>query len=138
MGFNSDDATALNRAGPLFSPVLVDGGEIGHGMMHFKVTSADLPDGATMILTLALEAAMRMQQEMSTWIDIQTDTFPEFVTHAIQNCTGFGLKTIVTWKNMSSHPPGVPLSEDLLSAIRNAQQTSAIWHPLAQEFVPAI
>ncbi|MDQ1835621.1 MULTISPECIES: hypothetical protein [Massilia] len=136
MGFNQSDADALNSARQYFSPMSLNTGDPNFQLMHFKVIKSLLPADATMILTLALEAATRFHQNMSAWLDVTTDEFPAYVTEAVRNCEGFGLKVIITWKDQSSHAPGLPMDESVIEAIRLAQITEPVWHPLAKGPVP--
>ncbi|MEJ7804350.1 MAG: hypothetical protein WKG03_00295 [Telluria sp.] len=138
MGFNQNDADALNNAQQYFAPVGINTGDPNFGLMHFKITTSELPATAPMILTLALEAATRFDQNMSIWLDVTTNNFPDFVTQALRNCTGFGLKVVITWKNQSSHAPGSPMDESVLDAIRHAQLMEPVWHPLAKTPVPPL
>jgi len=138
MGFNNDDADALNQAREFFPIMLVETGDLNHKLTHIQVEREIYSTEATMLLTRAFEAAARFDQDMSLWIEVKTDRFPAQVTQAFSNCTGFGLKAIVTWKGASSHPPGMPLDEEVLEAVRNAQQRGAVWHPIAREPVSAL
>ncbi|MDQ1817225.1 hypothetical protein RBA41_28365 [Massilia sp. CCM 9210] len=136
MGFNQSDADALNNAQQYFSQMSINTGNTDFQLMHFKVTKSVLPAEATKILSRALEAATRFHQEMSIWLDVTTDDFPAYVTEAVRSCTGFGLKIIITWNGQSSHAPGLPMDESVLEAIRLAQMTGPVWHPLAEKPVP--
>lgn len=130
MGFYANEADALNKAGPYFSPTNLPTDDPEHELIHFKIDSSDLPDDASAILAGALRAAMEFDQGITAWLDVTAEKFPAFVAPAI-HATLLGLKVVVTWKGASSHAPDSPVPGEVLDAIRSVPQIGPLWDPIA-------
>jgi cell wall assembly regulator SMI1 len=138
MGYNQEDAYNLNRAKETFGMQGMDTDLPDEMLSHFPITAAEYGQDAADLLTQALMSATRFDESMNLWIDVQQAHIPSFVSEAIVNCRGFGLRLVVTHGEASSHAPGAQLSTSLIDAIAQASATRQVWHPVAKRLVPSI
>lgn len=138
MGYSQQDAHNLNRSQDMFGSIGMETGQPGQMLTLFPIASASYADDAAEVLSEALMSATRLDQDMNVWIDVRQPHIPEFVGKAIANCSGFGLRLVLTHNSACSHAPGEPLSAALVNAIACASDTAQVWHPLARRMVGSI
>lgn len=141
MGFNSQDAKALNRASLHHFPttsIPVAGDK--QTVMCIEVGQLVPLERTAEILSNAMMDAERFFSHGATttvWVDVTTDEIPPFVTDAIVRCSNYGLGLIVTHNGKSSHAPGDLISVEQRQVVSKASRTGMIWHPLADILVQA-
>lgn len=138
MGYNQEDAYNLNRAKETFGMQGIDTDLPDEMLTRFPITAADYGQEAADLLTQALMSATRFDESMNLWIDVQQPHIPGFVSEAIVNCRGFGLRLVLTHGDACSHSPGARLSTPLIDAIAQASASRQLWHPVAKRMVPSI
>lgn len=138
MGFNQQDANNLNRSKEMFGSIGMETGLPDEMVTLFPIKAAEYPENAADVLRDALMSAMRFDQSMNLWIDVQLPHIPGFVAEAIVDCSGTGLRLVLTHEGASSHAPGEPLSAALVEAIARASESRQVWHPLAKRMVNSI
>lgn len=141
MGFNHKDAEALRVAAENHLPAKpVEAGD-QNCVMKIQVgpmLPAVSDDEAAAILAAAIRAATRFfnhSDSTTTWLDVQTPSFPAFIVPAIRECVGFGLGLVITHNDACSHPPGRRLPDEVLAAMVKSQRDGRIWHPIACRLV---
>lgn len=91
-------------------------------------------------LATAMQDAARSHGDgfqTTVWLDVTGPSVPMFVSDAIERCAGFGLGLIVTHGECCSHQPGFPLPERVMENLERCQRHGFVWHPVADQLVPA-
>lgn len=148
MGFNATDAAALNAAAGVFDLKLwSDAPSPDFPVVRMTI---DAPASAAAIasgrparlLADAIDAADRLDQNITVWIEVTQPDMPAFVAEAFDKLTGYGAGIVATLATpaevLCSHPPGGQLPQQFLERLAKASRAGEVWHPLAQEPVPGI
>lgn len=94
------------------------------------------------LLADAIDAADRLDQNVTVWIEVTQPDMPPFVAEAFDKLTGYGAGIVVTHATpagvLCSHPPGEPLPSQFRKRLAQASRTGELWHPLEQELVPGL
>ena len=148
MGFNATDAAVLNAAAGIFDLKLwVDAPSPDFPVVRMTI---DAPATAAAVassrpaglLADAVDAADRLDQNVTVWIEVTQPDMPSFVAEAFDKLTGYGAGIVVTLATpvgvLCSHPPSGPLPREFLERLAKASRAGEVWHPHVQEPVPGI
>lgn len=148
MGFNATDAAALNAVADMFHPkIWSDALDWNFSVMRLTIsaagsTAAITTGRAAELLSAAIDAANRMDQNVTVWIEVTQPGMPLFVAEAFDRLAGYGAGIVVTQVSpagmLCSHPPGGALPQQFLERLAKASRTGEVWHPHVQEPVPGI
>ncbi len=88
------------------------------------------------VLAEAIDSMNRMMgEDVTVWIDVQSNDVPDYIEPAIIKCRGKGIGIIITHAGKSTSEPGPLLSSALIESVRNAARDGMIWHPLEGKMV---
>jgi hypothetical protein len=138
MGYNSEDSYNLNRASAMFGSKGMTTGHNGQMLIVFPISKDDYGDDGVTVLSKAMMSAVRFDEDVTVWINVQLSYIPTFVSEAIIACSGFSMRLVVTDGSACSHAPGAPLAQGLQAAIENVSDSREVWHPIERKLVPSI
>ena len=143
MGFNATDAAVLNAAAGIFDLKLwVDAPSLDFPVVRMTIdapaSAAAVASGRPVgLLADAIDAADRLGQNVTVWIEVTQPDMPPFVAEAFDKVAGYGAGIVVTQTSsagiLCSHPPGGQLPQQFLERLAKASRAGKVWHPLAQE-----
>lgn len=141
MSFDRRDTQALNDATNAgISCFGMD--SVGDGRNEVYVKKIECPyqpqkPNGDSLLAKAIEAYARIYPKDTVWVEICSDSIPQYIHKAIKSLSGLGCRVVITHGKSSTHGSGQLLANDLIKDTKAANQAGDLWHPIENKFVRA-